>query len=101
MTTEDFTRATAQGYGEYKDYVIDNYAYATAGTVRVQTGWVSPAHSDNYTELCLADDEYLVKCITCAPEEFDANIEAYRAALKAAGADQIEAEYEEYYDSFE
>ncbi len=49
----------------------------------------------------LALDEHLVKCITCAPEEFDANVEAYRAALKEAGGDEVQKEYEEYYNSFE
>lgn len=98
---EDFMQATAKGYGEWGQYVLDNYHNATAGTVRSQTAYVSPTHSESSTELGLAGDENQVKCITCAPEEFDANIEAYREALKEAGADKIQAEYEEYYDSFE
>ncbi|MCR2045790.1 extracellular solute-binding protein [Acetatifactor muris] len=97
---KDFMESTAQSYGEWKQYVLDNYVNATAGTVRSQTVWVSPTHRENSTELGLAGDEYLVKCITCAPGEFDANIEAYRAALKEAGADDIQKEYEDYYDSF-
>ena len=101
MTDADFIQSTAQGYGDWKDYVVDNYVSATAGIVRSQTVYTAPVHSDNSTELGLASDEHLVKCITCAPEEFDANVEAYRAALKEAGGDEVQKEYEEYYSSFE
>lgn len=101
MTDMDFMQSTAQGYGEWKDYVIENYVNATAGTVRSQTVYTAPSHRENATELGLALDENLVKCITCAPEEFDANVEAYRAALKEAGGDEVQKEYEEYYNSFD
>lgn len=99
FTEKDFTLAMAQSYGEWADYVIDNYANAGAGTLRYSPVYSSEVRIEHSTELNLANDEYVVKCITCKVEEFDALMEAYRAALKDAGAEEVWEDYAAHYAS--
>lgn len=100
-TENEFNLATAQGYGEWKDYVIDNYSNATTGILRYTSVYSSEKQAEYATELGLVNDEYMVKSVTCSPEEFDGIIEEWRAALKEAGADEVIEEYTNYYNSFE
>ena len=91
----------AQSYGEWADYVIDNYANAGTGTLRYAPVYSSQVKIDHSTELNLVSDEYVVKCITCAESEFDSLIEAYRNELKEAGAEKVWEDYNNHYNAAE
>ncbi len=100
-TEKDFTLAMAQSYGEWADYVIDNYANAGTGTLRYAPVYSSQVRIDHSTELNLVSDEYVVKCITCAESEFDSLMEAYRNELKEAGAEKVWEDYNNHYNAAE
>lgn len=97
-TEEEFIKATAKEIPGYEQYVIDNYNNGIAGEVRRDTSYTSPLQAEKASDLGLIADEYNVKCITCAPEEFDKNIADYRAALKECGIEDIFKEREEHFN---
>ena len=97
-TEEDFIKATAKEIPGYEQYVTDNYNNGIAGEVRRDTSYTSPLQAEKASDLGLIADEYNVKCITCAPEDFDKNIADYRAALKECGIEDILKEREEYFN---
>lgn len=98
-TEEEFAKATASTYPGYEDYVMSNYENATAGIVRYTPTFSGSKWTEYSTNVGLVVDEYVVKCITCAPEEFDANMESFREELKANGMDEVIAERQEYFDA--
>lgn len=99
FTDEAFAKATASTYPGYEDYVLKNYENATTGIVRYTPTFSGSKWTEYSTDVGLVIDEYVVKCITCAPEEFDANMESFRQELKANGMDEVIAERQEYYDA--
>lgn len=82
------------GYGQY---LRDDYAIAKTGIIRHVPSYVSPSQSAYYSDIDVVMEENQVKCITCAPEDFDAQIEIYRAALKEAGMDAVVEERTAYF----
>ncbi|MDO5422281.1 MAG: extracellular solute-binding protein [Eubacteriales bacterium] len=101
MSEEEFSKATAQGYGEWADYVLTNYEMATTGTQRYQPTYTAPSDTEYSTEIDLINEEYWTKSITCSPDNFDAVMTEYRAALEGAGAEEIYADYCAYYATME
>lgn len=99
FTEKDFTLAMAQSYGDWADYVIDNYANTGAGTLRYSPVYSSPVGTEYSTGMNLVSDEYVVKCITCAESEFDSLMEAYRSELKEAGAEEVWEDYNNHYNA--
>ncbi|MBE7719207.1 MAG: extracellular solute-binding protein [Lacrimispora celerecrescens] len=94
---EDFMKATSKEIPGYEEYVMDNFENAIAGDLVYDPAYTSPTQSENSAKILLADDEYLVKCMTCAPEDFDKTFDAYMEALKEAGAEEVKTEREEYF----
>ncbi|MDD3278908.1 MAG: extracellular solute-binding protein [Lachnospiraceae bacterium] len=82
---------------DFAQYVRDDYAVAETGIIRTVSSYVSPSQSANYSDIDVVMEENQVKCITCAPGEFDAQIDIYRKALKEAGMDEVVAERTEYF----
>lgn len=97
-TEDDFIKASAKEIPGYEDYVVENYNNGVAGTVCRDTSYTSPLQAEKASDLSLISDEYNVKCITCAPEEFDQIVEDYRAALKDCGIEDIIKERAEHFD---
>lgn len=95
---EEMIEVRAKELG-YEQYVKDDYAIAETGIIRSVPTYVSPTQTKNYSDIEVIMEENQVKCITCAPEDFDAQIETYRAALKAAGMDDVVAERTEYFSA--
>lgn len=96
-TVDDFNKCTSKEAPGYEDYVIQNYEYALAGTLNHDSSYTSPSTSDLITDLNIAKDDYQVKMITCAPEEFDSMYNEYMEELKSVGIDTIIEEREAYY----
>ena len=97
-TEEEFIKASAKEIPGYEEYVVDNYNNGVAGIVCRDTSYTSPLQSEKASDLSLISDEYNVKCITCAPEEFDKTIADYRAALKDCGIEDIIQERAEHFE---
>ena len=95
---QDVVDANAAMAPGYEDYVYENYKNAVIGDIIYATPtYVSPIQVECHTEIKLAQDENQIKCITCKPEEFDANIAVYREALKNAGMDKVLEERTAYF----
>ncbi|SDA72017.1 putative aldouronate transport system substrate-binding protein [Butyrivibrio sp. INlla18] len=97
-TVEDFNKCTSKEAPGFEDYVIQNYEYALEGTLNHDASYTSPSTADLITDLNIAKDDYQVKMITCAPEEFDDMYNEYMDELKDIGIDTIIQEREEYYN---
>ncbi|SEG01755.1 putative aldouronate transport system substrate-binding protein [Butyrivibrio sp. Su6] len=98
-TVDDFNKCTSKEAPGYEDYVIQNYEYALAGTLNHDASYTSPSTADLITDLNIAKDDYQVKMITCAPEEFDQMYNEYMDELKSVGIDTIISEREEHYNN--
>jgi len=96
-TADDFNKCTSKEAPGYEEYVIQNYQYALAGTVNHDTAYTSPSTPDLITDLNIAKDDYQVKLITCAPNEYDEMYNEYMAELQSIGIDTIIGEREQYY----
>jgi len=101
FSEEDFVKSASKEIPEYEEYVFKNYEYAMAGNAKNTTAYTSPTQSANIAEIQLAVDEYLVKCITCPPEDFDDMLAAYKNALKNAGMDTVIEERTAYYEALQ
>jgi ABC-type sugar transport system, periplasmic component len=99
FTEEDFVKSASKEIPDYEEYVFENYENAIAGDAKNTTAYTSPTQSANITDIQLVVDEYLVKCITCKPEEFDDMLQAYKEALANAGMDEVIKERTEYYNA--
>ncbi len=98
-TPEDFAKATSKEAPGFEQYVIDNYNNASVGIVRNASTYTSPIYTEKNTEIGLLSDEYIVKLITCKPEEFDSKLAEFITKLKGTGYDSIIQERTEYFDA--
>lgn len=94
----DFSVSTAAANPEYAQYVIDNYANALSGTVISADAYTSPSTPELKTDIDLACTEWVVKCVTCSEDEFDANYDQFLKACEDAGIETIVKERTEYYN---
>lgn len=101
FSEDDFVKSASKEIPGFEDYVVSNYENATTGIIRHMSAYSAPTQSANVSEIQLAADEYLVKCITCKPEEFDSMLEAYKSALGNAGMEAVIRERTEYYDALD
>ena len=97
-TVDDFNACTAKEAPGYEDHVIANYENALTGTLLHDSTYTSPSTPDLLTDINLVKDEYVVKCITCAPEELEATFAEYMSGLEAAGIQTIIEERTAYYE---
>ncbi len=98
-TPEEFAKATSKEAPGYEQYVIDNYNNASAGIFRNLATFTSPTYIEKDTEIGLLSDEYIVKMVTCKPEEFDTILAEFIAKLKGIGYDSIIEERTEYFNT--
>lgn len=98
MTNQDFINATSKELPGWENYVLDNYANATAGTVRYAPTFSSPTATAQSANLQTTASTYLVKSITCLPEEFDTTIENFKSELEKYGMKEVLAERREHYE---
>ena len=94
---EQMIKTLAHDMGENGQYVIDDYAVADTGIVRSLSTYVSPTQAANYTEIFTVMQENQVKCITCAPADFDSAIASYKDALQKCGMDDVVKERNEHF----
>jgi putative aldouronate transport system substrate-binding protein len=97
-TPEEFAKATSKEAPGFEQYVIDNYNNASLGIVRNSATYTSPIFTEKNTEITLLSDEYIVKLVTCKPEEYDATLAEFIAKLKDTGYDSIIQERTEYFN---
>lgn len=95
---EEYAEALVLDYPEYADYVSDNFKNATSGIIRYATTFSGDKWTEFSTDIGLVVKEYLVKCITCAEDEFDDTMKNFREELKSNGIEEVIAERQEYYD---
>ncbi len=88
-TVDEFNAATAAEYPDYKAHVVENYENSLAGNLVKLFSYTAPASSEYGTDVGLVRDEYIVKVITCAPDEFDGLWEEFMAKAKDAGIQNI------------
>lgn len=100
-TPEEFSKATSKEAPGYEDYVLSNYQNATVGTVRNDPSFTAPTFTERNTEISVIREEYFVKLVTCAPDEFDATLEEFKTKLKDVGYDQVIQERTEFYNSIQ
>ncbi len=98
-TPEEFAKATSKEAPGYEQYVLDNYNNASVGIVRNSPTYTSPIYTEKNTEIGLLKDEYLVKLITCKPEEFDAILSELLKKLKDVGYDEIVKDRTDYFNT--
>ena len=98
-TVDDFNACTAKEAPGYEAYVVNNYENALTGTLVHDSTYTSPSAPDLMTDIKLVFDEYKIKCVTCAEEDFESTYEDYMEALKEAGAQTIIDERTEYYNA--
>lgn len=96
-TVDAFNACTSKECPGYEQYVIDNYENALTGTILPDSNYTSPSTSDLITDLRLVQDEYQVKCITCAPEEVEKNFREYMDKLEETGIGKVIEERMEHY----
>ena len=97
QSVEELIASEEMTFPGYEQHVRDNYSVAQTGIIRSVPSYVSPSQSVYYSDIDVVMEENQVKCITCAPEDFDAQIEIYRAALKEAGMDAVVEERTAYF----
>jgi putative aldouronate transport system substrate-binding protein len=98
-TPEEFAKATSKEAPGFEQYVLDNYNNASAGIVRNNPTYTSPIYTEKNTEIGLLSDEYIVKIITCKPEEFDTNLSELLGKLKDVGYDEIVKDRTDYFNA--
>lgn len=98
-TPEEFAKATSKEAPGFEQYVIDNYNNASVGIVRNEATYTSPIYTEKNTEIGLLSDEYIVKIVTCKPEEFDTILAEFLAKLKGVGYDSIIEDRTEYFNA--
>ena len=96
-TEGEFNACTAKECPGYEDYVINNYINATKGTKLPDSVYTAPSTSDVMTDLKLVQDEYGVKCITCAEDKVEATFNEYMKKLEDAGIQKVIDERVEHY----
>ena len=97
QSVEELIASEEMTFPGYEQHVRDNYSVAQTGIIRSVPSYVSPSQSVYYSDIDVVMEENQVKCITCAPEDFDAQIGIYRAALKEAGMDAVVEERTAYF----
>ena len=98
-TEEDFMAATSKELPGWEQYVLDNYNNAIAGTRMHEPTFSAPTMVEQSANIQITNDTFAVKAVTCAPGEFDAIVEEWKAELKKYGIDDIIAERTAYYES--
>lgn len=98
-TVDDFNACTALENIGYEQYVIDNYENAMAGICLQDPTYTSTSTPDLKTDLDLVCTDWVVKCVTCPEEEFDANYDAFLKASEDAGIQTIIDERTEYFNA--
>lgn len=94
-TEEAFNKSVAFPYPGYEDHVLLDYENALTGDYINDIDdslYTAPSQAELSSDINLVKDEYGVKLVTCAEDEFDALYDEYREALKDAGVETIEAE---------
>ena len=96
---EDYAKTTAASYPGYEDHVIENFANATAGTIRYAPTFSGAIWTEKRPQIDLVVDEYVVKLIADPVDKFYQNLSDFKAALKDAGIEEVIAERQEFYDA--
>jgi putative aldouronate transport system substrate-binding protein len=95
-----FSKGVSVKYPGYEDHVLADYKNALTGDYINDIDdslYTSPSQAELSADINLVKEEWIVKLITCPEEEFEANFEEYKAALKAVGVETIEAERREHF----
>lgn len=96
-TSEEFHEMTAAKNVGYENYVLNNYKNALSGLLLTPDSYSSPSASELKTDLDLVCSEWIVKCVTCAPEEFDGMYDTFMKECENAGIEKIVDERTEYF----
>ena len=97
-TSDEFHETTASKNVGYENYVLNNYKNSLSGELLVPDSYSAPSESERKTDLDLVCSEWLVKCITCAPEEFDGMYDTFKKECENAGIEKIVEERTEHYN---
>lgn len=97
-TVDDFNACTAAENPGYEQYVLDNYTNSLTGTCIQTDSYTSPSTPDLKTDLGLVCTDWIVKCVTCTEDEFDANYDSFMKACEDAGIETIIEERTEHYN---
>ena len=97
---DDFNTCIAADNPGWEEYTISDYEKSLEGTLvqSAQYMYSPEIQLEKQTDLNLLMGEWKVKCITCAPADFDSNYDQWLAAAKAAGVEDILAAREEIYN---
>jgi len=99
FSLEDYIQNEVLSYPDYADYVYANYENGNAGIKRHDPTFSGAIWTEKSPNIGLVVKEYLVKCITCAPDKFDDTMAKFREELKSSGIEEVIAERQEYYDA--
>lgn len=98
-TVDEFMLCSSKEAPGYESKVIENYTNAAIGTIVYESTFTSASTPNLITDINIIKDDYRVRCITCAPGEFDATYDQYMAELEEAGIKTIIDERVEHYNS--
>ncbi|WP_026508141.1 extracellular solute-binding protein [Butyrivibrio sp. MC2013] len=97
---ETFSKSVSFKYPGYEDHVVADYKNALTGDYINDIDdslYTSPSQAELSADINLVKEEWIVQLITCPEDEFEANFEAYKEALKDAGVETVEAERREHF----
>lgn len=97
-TVDEFNACTAAENPGYEQYVIDNYNHSLEGTLVPQDTYTSPSTPELKADLSLLCNEWMVECITCPEEEFDAQYDAFLKEAESKGIQTIIEERTEHFN---
>lgn len=87
QTVDEFNQAIAADNPGWESYTIQDYEYAMWGKLLPQAQYMYSPQSalDAQTDITLVNNEWGIKCITCKPEDVQANYDQWMADLESKG----------------
>lgn len=87
QTVDEFNQAIAADNPGWESYTIQDYEYSMWGKLLPQAQYMYSPQSalDAQTDITLVNNEWGIKCITCKPEDVQANYDQWMADLESKG----------------
>lgn len=99
QTVDQFNACTAAENPGYEKYVIDNYENSMTGKIIMDSYYTSPLEDEKAADFQLLTKDWIVKCVTESPDNFDKNYDEFLKEAEALGIKDIIAERTEYYNA--
>lgn len=101
QTVDEFNQAIAADNPGWEEYTIADYENALAGEVVNSAAYIAAGEIETSTsnDFSLLKSQYMVQCITCAPDAFDGIYDEWLAQAETLGVKDILEERSATYDS--